>query len=76
MQLLATAIVDAEEGGDSHTGLYKRPAELCLFVLEFHRVARRVGVRLVIEYRMIGMIGIPKEYRRYMHQYTYSMHIC
>ena len=32
--------------------------------------------RLVNEYRMIRMIGIPKEYGRYMHQYTYSMHIC
>ena len=34
------------------------------------------GGRLVTEYRMIGMIGIPKEYGRYIHQYTYSMHIC
>ena len=32
--------------------------------------------RLVNGYGMIGMIGIPKEYGRYMHQYTYSMHIC
>ena len=32
--------------------------------------------RDVNEYRMIRMIGIPKEYGRYMHQYTYSMHIC
>ena len=32
--------------------------------------------RDVNEYSMIRMIGIPKEYGRYMHQYTYSMHIC
>ena len=25
---------------------------------------------------MIGVIGIPKEYGRYMHQCTYPMHIC
>ena len=34
------------------------------------------GHRLVNGYGMIEMIGIPKEYGRYMHQYTYSMHIC
>ena len=32
--------------------------------------------RLVTGYGMIGMIGIPKEYGRYIHSYTYSMHIC
>ena len=37
---------------------------------------RRFVSRLVIGYGVIGMIGVPKEYGRYMHQYTYSMHIC
>ena len=32
--------------------------------------------RLVTGYGMIGMMRIPKENRRHMHHYTYSMHIC
>ena len=31
--------------------------------------------RLVNEYRMIRMIGIPEEYGPYMHRYTYSTHL-
>ena len=37
-------------------------------------VYKRQNNRLVTGHGMIGMIGIPKEYGRYMHQYTYSMH--
>ena len=36
----------------------------------------QVKIRLVPGYGMIGMIGTPKEYGRYMYQYMYSMHIC
>ena len=32
--------------------------------------------KFVIGYGMIGMVGIPKEYGRYVYQYTYLMHIC
>ena len=35
-------------------------------------VSESIKRRLVTENRMIG---IPKEYGRYMHQYKYSMHI-
>ena len=37
------------------------------------RIAPAPKSRLVTDYGMIGMIGIPKQYGRYMHQYTYSL---
>ena len=36
----------------------------------------RIIGRLVTEYGMIGIIGILKEYGRYMHHLLYSMDIC
>ena len=44
--------------------------------LDIRRFAPRATGRLVLGYGMIGTIGIPNEYGRYMHPHTYSMHIC
>ena len=43
-----------------------------------HSCRRSSYTGLYFGYGMIGIIGIPLEYGRYMHQYTgtYSMHIC
>ena len=48
---------------------------MCCRILSFNRVARP-WPRDVHEYRIVRMIGIPKEYGRYIHKYTYSTHIC
>ena len=50
--------------------------QFCPIIVTNWRKLAWLDGRLVTEYRMIGMIRIPREYGRYMHQYTYSMYIC